>query len=252
MKRNIVITTAAFILIALLQGVGFAVTGKEIIRRSDNQLRGDSQMARVEIVIKSRRFKRTLKMEFYHRSDERKSLAIINAPRKDAGNRFLLIKDNIWHYQPDIQKVIKISPSMMLDSWMGSDFTNDDIVNESNIVNEYKHELLGSEEVNGYSCYKVKLTPKEETAIVWGKILYYARKKDCLPVKEEFYNQHGKLKKVMTCSDFQKMDDRVIPVRYKMRTIGDEDQYTLMIYKKINFNVSIPDKIFTMQYLKKG
>lgn len=230
----------------------YALTAKEIIQKSEDIVRGRTQKAELQIVIKSRRFERTLKMLSYEKRNERKSFSVIEAPKKDAGNRFLLIGDNMWHYQPKIQRTIKISPSMMLDSWMGSDFTNDDIVKESSIVNDYTHEIKGRERIDGHECYKIEMKPKPNAVVVWGKILYYARINDCLPVKEEFYNQHDVLKKVMTCSDFKKMHDRVIPTRYKMMTVGKKDQYTLMIIERVLFNIPIPGRIFSLQYLKKG
>lgn len=140
---------------------------------------------------------------------------------------------------------------MMLDSWMGSDFTNDDIVKESSIVNDYTHSIIGEETVDSHRCYKIKLSPKPEAAVVWGKIIYYARKSDYLPVKEEFYNEHSVLKKVMTFSSFMKMHDRVIPTLYKMITVNKKNRYTLMLIKQVKFNVKIPAGIFSLQHLKR-
>ncbi len=95
------------------------------------------------------------------------SFAEILSPKKDAGNRFLLINDNMWHYVPKLQQTIKISPSMMLQSWMGSDFTNDDIVKQSSLIDDYTHTLEGRETVRGVECFKVVLVPKPNAAVVW-------------------------------------------------------------------------------------
>lgn len=141
---------------------------------------------------------------------------------------------------------------MMLNSWMGSDFTNDDIVKQSSILEDYTHTILSKETVDGHSCYKIQLKPKPNAPVVWGKILYYARVTDYLPVKQELYNERDILKKLLTYSDFKKMHDRVIPCRYKMVTIGKKGQYTIMYIKKAKYNISIPGRIFTKQYLKKG
>lgn len=228
-----------------------AITAREIIEKSDEAVRGNTQIGIFEITVKTRRWTRTMKMKSYEIRKAKKSFTEIYAPKKDAGNRFLLIDKNMWHYVPKLQQTVKISPSMMLQSWMGSDFTNDDIVKESSIVNDYTHAIIGKETIDGYPCYKIQLSPKPDAAVVWGKILYYARESDYLPVREEFYNEHNVLKKVMTCSNFKMMHDRLIPTHYRMQTVKKKNRYTLMKIMRVKFNVSIPERIFTLQNLKR-
>lgn len=228
-----------------------AITATEIIKISEEKIRGTSQAVVAEMTVKTRRWERTMRMRVFEVRKERKSFTEVLAPKKDEGNRFLLIKHTMWHYVPQLQQTIKIAPSMMLQSWMGSDFTNDDIVKESSILEDYNHTLTGNEKMNGYSCYRIELKPKPEAAVVWGKIMYYARTDDCLPVKEEFYNEHGVLKKVLTFSDYKKMHDRVIPTVMKMVTEGKEGQYTMFRIIQARFNEAVPDDYFSLQYLKK-
>ncbi len=230
---------------------GRAITAREIIEKSDEAIRGNSQIAIFEITVKTRRWTRTMKMKSSEIRKAKKSFAEIYEPKKDAGNRFLLIDKNMWHYVPKLQQTVKISPSMMLQSWMGSDFTNDDIVKESSIVNDYTHTIIGKETIDGYPCYKIQLSPKPDAAVVWGKILYYAREGDYLPVREEFYNEHNVMKKAMTCSSFKKMHDRLIPTLYKMQTVKKRNRYTIMEIKRVRFNVKIPERIFSLQNLKR-
>lgn len=260
MKKFACMIGAALISLPLLQGAAVALTAAEIIDRAEKSIRGDSQVALVEITIKNRRWTRTMKMKSWDNRTARKSFAEILAPKKDAGNRFLMIEKEklMWHYNPDIGKEMKIHPSMMLQSWMGSDFTNDDIVKESSILEDYTHVLDGKKNVEGHECYVITMTPKPEAAVVWGKLIYYARVSDCLPVKQEFFDQHGKLKKVLTCSNFKKMGGRVIPASMKMRTIKKHreqgetgDEYTQMIIKDARFNVAIPNNVFSLQNLKR-
>ena len=229
----------------------FSLTAREIIDLSDKAVRGDSQIARYTITIKTRKWTRTMKMTAWDMKKGKKSFSEITAPKKDEGNRFLLIDKNMWQYNPRIQKAIKLSPSMMLESWMGSDFTNDDIVKESSIVEDYNHTLIGKETVNGSECYKIQLDPKPDAAVVWGKIIYFARTSDYLPVREEFYNEHNVKKKEMSCSDFKKMHDRVVPARYRMETMGNKDKYTEMIIDEIQVNVPISPRVFSRQNLQR-
>jgi hypothetical protein len=246
------------IAIPTAKSASYALTAREIIDRAEKSVRGDSQIARVDITIKTKRWTRVLKMKSWENRLERKSFAEILAPKKDAGNRFLMINREqlMWQYNPDIGKEIKIHPSMMLQSWMGSDFTNDDIVKESSILDDYTHSLDGKATVEGQECYRIVLKPKPEAAVVWGKLLYYARITDCLPVKQEFYDQHGVLKKVMTCGSVKKLHDRLIPTIYKMVTLKKRrdpnvEEYTMMEIKDAVFNVRIDSSIFTLQNLKR-
>ena len=257
MKRLMLFVPAAF-LFAALASAGAAMTAREIIEKAEAAVRGDSQIARFDITIKTRRWTRTLKMKSWDNRKARKSFAEILAPKKDAGNRFLMIHAEglMWHYNPDIGKEMKIHPSMMLQSWMGSDFTNDDIVKESSIINDYEHSLDGRAVVDGHECYVIRMDPKPDAAVVWGRVLYYARTQDCLPVKEEFYDQHGRLKRVLTFSGFRVMGGRMIPTIYKMVTLKKNrddraDEYTMMEIKDIVFNVPIPSSVFSLQHLKR-
>jgi outer membrane lipoprotein-sorting protein len=262
MKINctIVIIAAAVILSVCAPDRLMALTAREIIDRAEQALRGDSQISLIEITIKTRRWTRTMKMKSWDNRLSKKSFAEILAPKKDAGNKFLMIQSEglMWQYNPEIGKEMKIHPSMMLQSWMGSDFTNDDIVKESSILDDYTHTLEGKKTVDGMECYVVRLDPKPNAAVVWGKLLYYVRTADCLPVKQEFYDQHGRLKKMLTCSSFKKMHDRVIPTVYKMVTLKKQkdpdqpvDEHTMMEIKDVKFNVQISNSVFSLQNLKR-
>lgn len=228
-----------------------ALTAIEIIEKSEKSLQGDTQIYIAEITVKTRRWTRTMEIKSYTNRLEKKSFSEITAPKKDAGNRFLLLGQRMWHYVPKLQQTIKISPSMMLQSWMGSDFTNDDIVKESSILTDYTHRIMGRETIDGHDCYKMELLPKPDAAVVWGKIIYYARISDYLPVREEYYNERNILKKYMTFNNFIHMHDRVIPSRYRMQTVKKPNQYTLMVIKAAKFDVPIPDDLFSLQHLKR-
>ena len=225
-----------------------ALTGLEIVEKSEDAVRANSITGTYEITVKTRRWTRTMSMKYQELRGARKSFAEILSPRKDAGNRFLMIKTDMWHYVPKIQQTIKIAPSMMLNSWMGSDFSNDDIVKESSILHDYTHRLMGTRDLDGTNSYIVELTPKANAAVVWGKILYYARTSDFLPVKQEFYSEHGVLRKVLTCDGFRVMGGRTIPTVYKMQPAG-KNRYTIMEIKSIRFNENIPGRVFSQQNL---
>jgi len=246
--RNIPRLAVTAIIALVLSAPVLALTGRDIVEKSEEAVRSSSITGTYEITVKTRRWTRAMAMRYQELRKARKSFAEITAPRKDAGNRFLMIGDSMWHFVPKIQQTIKISPSMMLNSWMGSDFSNDDIVKESSILHDYTHKLLGTAKAEGHDVYRVELTPKADAAVVWGKILYYARTSDFLPVKQEFFSEHGVLRKTLTCSDFKVMGGRTIPALYKMQPAG-KDRYTIMEIKSITFNASIPDRVFSLQNL---
>ncbi|MGL4369401.1 MAG: outer membrane lipoprotein-sorting protein [Spirochaetota bacterium] len=229
----------------------YALTAKEIIVKSDNAVRGATQYAAMTITIKTRRWTRTLVIKSWSERDSKKSFAEILSPEKDAGTRFLLMNKNMWQYLPKLQQTVKISPSMMMQSWMGSDLTNDDIVKESSIINDYTHEIIGTDTIDGILCWKLSLVPKPDAAVVWGRIIYYARQPDCLPVREEFYNERDQLKKTMTCGSVKAVRGRVIPTVYKVESTGKADQYTLMEITDAAFDTPLPGRIFTMQNLQR-
>lgn len=257
-KIILVLMTGLFALAAAPTGL-FAITAKEIINKAEKSIRGDTQIARIDITIKTRRWTRTLQMKSWDNRVKKKSFSEILAPKKDAGNKFLMINTErlMWHYNPDIGKEMKIHPSMMLQSWMGSDFTNDDIVKESSMIDDYNHTLEGTKNIEGQECHVIRMDPKPDAAVVWGKMIYYARTADCLPVKQEFYDQHGKLKKLLTCSSFRVMHGRLIPTVYHMVTMKKKregqqsEEFTMMEIKDVIFNTKIEDRIFSLQNLKR-
>jgi outer membrane lipoprotein-sorting protein len=250
LKSIFILPGALLFLICMFRDAG-ALTAYEIIEKSENAVRGDTSQGTYEVTVKTRRWTRTMKMTSYDNKLLKKSFDEIVAPEKDAGTRFLLLDKNMWNYIPKLQQTIKISPSMMLQSWMGSDLTNDDIVKMSSIKVDYTHKLIGNETIDNQKCYKIELTPKPDAAVVWGKMIIFARESDCLPVLHEFYNEHGIKKRTWSFSEFRTMHDRVIPTVYKVQSTGKEDQYTIMEIKDVKYNQPIPDRTFTLQNLQR-
>lgn len=245
------IVTFAVIAIISIPALLFSQSAKDIIEKSESAIRGNTSKSTVAITIKTRRWERTLKLVSYDNRLKRMSFAEILAPKKDAGNRFLLIKDNMWHYVPKLQQTIKIAPSMMLQSWMGSDFTNDDIVKQSSLIDDYTHMLEGKEIIDGVECFKVVLVPKPQAAVVWGKIVYYASVSELLPVREEFYNEHNQMAKLLTCSNVKMIGGRKIPTVYMMQTVAEPDRYTKMEILDIEFDIELPSTIYSFQNLQR-
>ncbi len=163
-----------------------------VARKCDAALKGKSQHGTASMTVRTPEWQRTLVMTFWYDYPE-KTFIRITAPAKDAGTGTLRLGSSMWTYLPMVERVIKIPPSLMLQSWMGSDFTNDDLVKESSLPIDYTHRIEGETVEDGDPCYRLVATPKPDAAVVWGKLVLLIRKSDFLPRREEYYDEHGAL-----------------------------------------------------------
>jgi outer membrane lipoprotein-sorting protein len=223
---------------------------KEIVRKSDEKFRGTSSTGTFSMTIQRPTWSRTISMKSWALGTEY-SLIYVTAPAKEKGQVFLKRGNEMWNWVPTIERMVKVPPSMMMQSWMGSDFTNDDLVRESSIVKDYTHKLLGEEKIDNYPCYKVELIPFENAPVVWGKVLMWVSKQDFLWLKAEFYDEDGVLVNTEILSDVKKMDDRVIPTRMEMIPADKKGQKTIMIFEDTKFNVPLKEDFFSIQNMKK-
>jgi outer membrane lipoprotein-sorting protein len=225
------------------------LTAKEIVKRMDQLLRGRTSVGTYEMTVTTPNWERTLRMDAWSEGIE-KTFIRITSPAKEAGVGSLRIETNMWDYLPKVERIMKIPPSMMMQPWMGSDFTNDDLVKESSVVKDYTHELLGVEKIATFDAHKIGLTPKPEAPVVWGKIIAYVRTSDFVPLREEYYTEKGKLVRVLTFSDIKRMDDRVIPTTWLMQPVDEPGKHTMLKIERIVFYQPILEDIFTLENLK--
>jgi len=179
------------------------------------------------------------------------SLILITAPARDKGTAFLKRGNEIWNWQPSIDRVVKLPPSMMMQSWMGSDFTNDDLVKESSVVNDYEHTLMGDTVVGDRDCYKIEMIPKEEAAVVWGRVEAYISKEDYLQMLFKYYDEDEILVNTMYMSEIKEIGGRIIPTVLEMVPAEDPGHKTLIIYRNIEFEIPIKDDFFSIQNTKR-
>lgn len=225
------------------------LSAKEIIKKSDDLIRGTSNRGSLGMTITNPYFERTLKLKVWNKG-RKKTFIRITSPAKEAGTGTLKIGNEMWNYLPSIEKIIKVPPSMMMAAWMGSDFTNDDIVRESSIVEDYNHRIVAEEKIDNYAAYKIEALPKPNAPVVWGKRFYWARKGDAVPLREEFYDEKGKLIKVMDYKEIKFMGGRVIPTFMTMRTMGKENSKTVLRIIESQFDIPIADSIFSLRNLQ--
>ncbi|MDQ7054379.1 MAG: outer membrane lipoprotein-sorting protein [candidate division KSB1 bacterium] len=223
----------------------------EIIRRADELLRGKTQQGTYRMIVIRPEWQRSMRFKFWSEGTE-KSFILILEPAKEKGITFLKINNEMWNYIPRINRIIKIPPSMMLQSWMGSDFTNDDLVKESNVVEDYEHRFLGEEKLDGDLAYKIELTPKPEAAVVWGKIIEWIRKKDYVPLRADYYNERGERIRTMLFKEIKRMGGRTIPTRMELLNEKKPGNRTVLVLENVVFDRPIRKSVFTMTFLKRA
>ena len=243
----------ALILLGILAGPLFGQPStreaREIIDRVDRMLRGDSSVGRVEMTVATRQWKRTTELRIWSEGTE-KVLVRIEAPKKDQGTATLRVGDNIWNYLPKIDRVIRIPTSMMMASWMGSHFTNDDLVKDSRLIRDYDITIEFEGPREGVPVYEFLLIPRPDAPVVWGKIVYQIRKSDLQPIWARFYGEDGQLKRLATFSDWETMDGRLVPTRMRMSPSDKPGEYTEMKYKELDFDLKIAESVFSLKSLR--
>ncbi len=223
---------------------------KAIVKKADQKFRGESQMAKMSMKIVRPDWTREISMKTWSLG-KKYSLTLITAPAKEKGQVFLKRKNEIWHWIPDIERMIKLPPSMMMQSWMGSDFNNNDLIRESSIVTDYNHSLISSETINGEPCHKIEMTPKPDAPVVWSKVITWIHKEENYQLKSKFYGENGDLVDVIKFSNVREVDNRRIPTKLTMIPKDKEDHKTILNYENIDYGVNVEPGFFSKQNMRK-
>lgn len=224
----------------------FAFNANEIIKNVQHNIQSDSGYSQVSMIVKTSRGDRTMKMESWNRGNEKSFIKIVY-PKKDNGITFLKVDTTMWQYVPKIEKTIKIPSSMMMQSWMGSDFTNDDMSKESSIVDDYNPKLISEDMQN----YTLTLTPKLDAAVVWGKIIMTVQKENFIPLKAIYYDEDGVKKRVLEYSEVKLIGSRYYPTVMTLIPLDKKNNKTVVTMDNINFDITIDDSRFTRSALKR-
>ena len=222
------------------------LTATEIVQKSEDNVRGKSNYSEMEINTIRPTWNRKMVAKSWSIGTSHTMIYILS-PARDKGTVFLKRDKEIWNYVPTIERNVKLPPSMMMQSWMGTDFNNDDLVNESSITRDYEHTLLREETIRGFECYVIEFKPKPEAAVVWGKIIGYISKEHFLQIKSDFYDEYDELVQVMEGFDIKTFDGRQLPSRMRMTPMDKEGHYTEMITGKIDFDIDVEESFFTTQ-----
>lgn len=221
---------------------------RDLIQKAMDHWRGLSSYSEMTMVIHRPDWERSMSMRSWTEG-EKTSLVRVTQPKKDAGNGTLIKDNNMWTFSPKINRIIKVPSSMMNQSWMGSDFSNNDISKSTDIIDEYEHKLLKTYKQDGHTFYVIESIPHEEAAVVWGREVVTIRD-DYILLEHQFWDQDGILVKTMKAREIKTFGGKTVASIVRMGKLEAPDEWTEMSVQDIQFDVSHDDGLFTLSNLR--
>lgn len=251
MKTLITKTAMAITLFAAVGVSAIAQNATEIVKRADDKMRGEkSSYSEMSMKIVRPTWDRTVTFKSWSKGVDY-SMVYIMAPTKEKGQTFLKREREMWNWNPQISRMIKLPTSMLSQGWMGSDFTNDDLLNQRSIVVDYTHKIVGEETVDKQTCYKIELIPKEDAPVVWGKIYMWISKEHDISMKIEYYDEDEYLVKSELAYELKNFSGRFIPAIMEIIPADEPGNKTVVTINTIEFNIPIEDAFFSQQNMKR-
>jgi outer membrane lipoprotein-sorting protein len=230
--------------------IGQDLSAVEIVTKADQKRRGETSLSQMKISIVRPNWSRDMEVKAWSKGTDY-SLLLITSPARDKGTTFLKRDKEIWNWIPSIDRNIKLPPSMMMQSWMGSDFTNDDLIKESSIIEDYTHRLLGDSLILSMDCFKVELIPNPDAPVVWGKIYMWIDKKDFMELQTELYDEDGYLVNRVLFSEIENLDGRLLPSKMEYIPVDKPGQKTVIKYHMVDYDIDIGENYFSLQNMKR-
>lgn len=248
MKRVILVM---LVCLFCIQGRGRAETDADtIVRKAFDYWRGQASESVTDMTIHRTGWKRTMSIRGWTRG-ESESLFIITYPARDRGNGTLKTGGGMWMFNPKVNRVIKLPPSMMNQSWQGSDFSNNDLAKSDSLIHDYVHHLDGEETHDGRKVHVIISIPNPDAPVIWGMLKLKIRE-DSILLEQVFYDEDKKPVKQMTAKDIRQVDGRLFPMRWLMEKSDDSGDYTLLEYRTLIFKDALDRQLFTLPSLKNG
>jgi len=223
---------------------------REIVRRSNDLLRDTNSYAVVVMEITRPKWSRSVTLEAWTSGSDNAFIRTLS-PRKDKGVTFLKRGREAWNYVPAIDRVIKIPPAMMLQAWMGSDFTNDDVVRADSIVTDYEHKVVRAEEREGKLCWVVEAIPKPNAPVVWGKLRFMVDQANYGAERIEYEDEDGELVKYGEATDVSLVEGRELATTFVMHDVTRPGNRTTIKYRRITFSPNLDEDTFTLKNLRR-
>ena len=221
----------------------------EIVDCVDRIMRGESSRGIATMEVSTENWSRAMEMQMWSLGTDH-ALVRILSPRKDAGTATLKAGNEIWNYLPRVDRTIKIPASLMSASWMGSHFTNDDLVKESRLIEDYEITLAYEGDRDGVAVWEFDLIPRPEAPVVWGRIAYQVRKNDTMPVYARYYDEDGVLVRTMTFFDYRELGGRLVPAAMRVVPEDKPGEFTEVRYSELEFDVDLDEEYFSLRRLR--
>lgn len=221
-----------------------------VVDRMARLFSSESSIATANMQISNEDGQRNVSMKIWSLGAENVLLRI-NSPQEEAGTAILRVGGDIWYYLPKANRTVKAPRSMAMTSWMGSDFTVDDLVKDSLLASDYSIAPSFEGTRGGTPVYEYTLTPKPEAVVVWGKVVLQLYKANMMPAWQGYYDEDGNLVRERTFSEYKTMGGRVIPTRLVMRPVDKPGEQTTIVFEDISFDVPISTETFSLSNLKR-
>jgi outer membrane lipoprotein-sorting protein len=222
-----------------------------VLKRIEQTMEGSSSSSTMTMSIKTKSWSRSLKMKVSTKGRSYALIRILEGGPRETGMMTLKREKQLWNYLPQAGRVVKLPSGMLGDSWMGSDFTNDDLVRGSSMVDDFDSRVVGTATHDGRDVWRIVLEPKPKAVVVWGKIEMLVERASCVPLHQRFYDEDGKVARTMSFGDIRSIGWRRFPARMAI-TPADGARETIVTYENIEFDVSVPDDTFSLHRLQQG
>lgn len=244
----------ALIVVILSFGFG-AAQNKEadataIVKKATQKLEGETLYSEVTMQVVRPGWQNEMTLKSWSKR-YKYALILITAPAKDKGQTYLKRENDLWNWLPAIQKTVKLSVTLMSQSWMGSDFNNEDLINKASFLNDYYHKQIGLEIIRGSDCYIIELTPKDDAPVVWGKVNLWISKDGFDQLKAVFYDENMEVVRTMNAFDIKKFGNKTTPSRIEMQPADKPRNKTIMIIDNYEFDLPISDDFFSLQNMRR-
>ncbi len=246
--KKVLIVLSIFIFISNAKADN--ISPEKILNNIDDLYRSNTSHGILTLSVTTVNWQRTLTLEQWSKGEE-KSLIKVLKPKKEKGLTTLRVDKNVWNYMPKVKRVVKIPSSMMSSSWMGSHFTNDDLVKQSRMAEDYTFSITFEGMKDGKEIIEVTCLPNKEAAIVWGKVEVVVYADDYLPLRLIYYDEDLLLSRTLEFTNIEMMDGKMIPTMMNMIPTDEPGESTTMKWEEIQFDVTIDDEFFSLRKLQK-
>lgn len=248
-KLRIIVTFILFNFFFSTYAIASNLDPEIILNNVDDVYRSNASHGILTLSVKTSNWQRSLTLEQWSKGNDMHLLKVLK-PKKEKDLATLRVDKNVWNYMPKVKRVVKIPSSMMSSSWMGSHFTNDDLVKQSRMVIDYDFSITYEGLRDGVDIVEISCIPKKNAAVVWGKVEVIVYRNDFIPLNIVYYDEDLKLSRTLKFSNIQVLGGKKIPLQMKMVPTDEPEESTAILWEKIEFDIVIKDDFFSLRKLQ--